>query len=421
MGAVETHAVVRENPMMRAKLRLLLLLVLVGGSISIVLDARAAEPGDRFTGPWDLAALKQVPPATWGEKSGLVQEVYYEGEPLDGKPTRVFAYYGRPAEGDGPFPGMVLVHGGGGTAFAEWATLWAERGYAAIAMDLAGCGPGRKRLADGGPDQGGDQKFADFTDDRLGHMWTYHAVAAVIRAHSVVASRAEVDADRIGITGISWGGYLTCLVTGVDDRLQVSVPVYGCGFLDENSAWLPRFEKMGPEKTERWVRYFDPSRYLPGVSCPILFMNGTNDFAYPLDSYRKSYRRVPGRVDVRIEVRMRHSHPAGWAPKEIGLYVDSVLAGGDPLPRLGPMETADGKATAVITSTVPVASGQLHYTTDSGPWPERAWHSVAARLTDGKVEAELPADRPLVYYLSVADQREAMTSTQHAELPARIP
>ena len=421
MGAVETHAVVRENPMMRAKLRLLLLLVLVGGSISIVLDARAAEPGDRFTGPWDLAALKQVPPATWGEKSGLVQEVYYEGEPLDGKPTRVFAYYGRPAEGDGPFPGMVLVHGGGGTAFAEWATLWAERGYAAIAMDLAGCGPGRKRLADGGPDQGGDQKFADFTDDRLGHMWTYHAVAAVIRGHSLVASRAEVDADRIGITGISWGGYLTCLVTGVDDRLQVSVPVYGCGFLDENSAWLPRFEKMGPEKTERWVRYFDPSRYLPGVSCPILFMNGTNDFAYPLDSYRKSYRRVPGRVDVRIEVRMRHSHPAGWAPKEIGLYVDSVLAGGDPLPRLGPMETADGKATAVITSTVPVASGQLHYTTDSGPWPERAWHSVAARLTDGKVEAELPADRPLVYYLSVTDQREAMTSTQHAELPARIP
>ena len=32
-------------------------------------------------------------------------------------------------------------------------------------------------------------------------------------------------------------------------------------------------------------------------------MNGTNDFAYPLDSYQKSYRAVPGRVDVRIEVK----------------------------------------------------------------------------------------------------------------------
>jgi len=407
--------------MIRAKLRLLLLLVLVGGSISIVLNARAAEPGDRFTGPWDMAALKQVPPATWGEKSGLVQEVYYQGEPLEGKPTRVFAYYGRPAEGDGPFPGMVLVHGGGGTAFPEWATLWAERGYAAIAMDFSGCGPNRQRLADGGPDQGHEQKFADFTDDRLGHMWTYHAVAAVIRGHSLLASRPEVDADRIGITGISWGGYLTCIVTGVDDRLKVSVPVYGCGFLDENSAWLKQFAKMGPEKTERWVRHFDPSRYLPGVSCPILFMNGTNDFAYPLDSYQKCCRLVPGRVDVRIQVRMPHGHKVGWAPKEIGLYVDSVLTGGDPLPQLGPMETAGGKATAMITAKVPVVSGQLHYTTDSGPWPERKWQSVAARLADGKVEAELPSERPLVYYLSVTDQRDAMTSTQHAELPAGAP
>ena len=34
----------------------------------------------------------------------------------------------------------LLVHGGEGTAFREWAELWAKRGYAAIAMDLAGCG-----------------------------------------------------------------------------------------------------------------------------------------------------------------------------------------------------------------------------------------------------------------------------------------
>ena len=378
---------------------------------------RADESAGRFTGPWDLPALQQVPEATWGEKSGLVEEVFYEGEPLDGKPTRVFAYYGRPEKGDGPFPGMVLVHGGGGTAFAEWATLWAERGYAALAMDLAGRGPGRERLEDGGPDQGDDEKFAPFTDAEVGRMWTYHAVAAVVRGHSLLASRPEVDAERIGITGISWGGYLTCIVTGVDDRLKVSVPVYGCGFLDQNSAWLGRFEKMDPERHDRWVRYFDPSRYLPGVSCPILFTNGTNDFAYPLDSYQKCYRLVPGRVDLRIEVRMPHSHPAGWAPQEIGLYVDSVLNGGDPLPKLSPMETADGKVAATFTSKVPVASGQLHYTTDSGPWQERNWQSVDARLGDGAVEADLPAERPLVYYLSVTDRRDAMVSTEHAELP----
>jgi hypothetical protein len=36
---------------------------------------------------------------------------------------------------------MVLIHGGGGTAFADWVRLWTGRGYAAIAMDLCGCVP----------------------------------------------------------------------------------------------------------------------------------------------------------------------------------------------------------------------------------------------------------------------------------------
>jgi dienelactone hydrolase len=266
-------------------------------------------------------------------------------------------------------------------------------------------------------DQKHEQKFAPFTDDDYGHMWTYHAVAAVLRGHSLLAARPEVDSERIGITGISWGGYLTSIVTGIDDRLKVSVPVYGCGFLHQNSAWLGIFEKMEPDQRRRWVRMFDPSRYLPGVTCPILFVNGTNDFAYPLDSYQKSYRLVPGRVDLRIEVRMRHSHRHGWAPEEIGLFVDSVLRGGDPLARLGPMQTAGGKAAAEFTSAVPVAGGRLHYTTDSGPWNERTWQSVDAIVAGETVSADLPPKRPLVCYLSVTDQRGAMVTTEHAELP----
>ena len=360
--------------------------------------------------------MKKAPPATWGAKSDLIQEVYYQGEPLAGKPTRVFAYCGRPASGKGPFPAMVLVHGGGGTAFDQWARLWAKRGYVALAMDLGGCGPDRKRLPDGSPPQDDHGKFRDFGDDEVNQMWTYHAVADAIRGHSLLASLEEVDAERIGVTGISWGGYLTCILAGIDDRFKVAVPVYGCGFLHHNSAWLPMFAKMGPEQTKRWVSYFDPYRYLAGVRCPILFVNGTNDFAYPLDSYQKCYRLVPGRVDVRIQVRMPHGHTVGWAPKEIGLFVDSILTGGDPLPRLGPMKTAGGKAAAPFTSKTPVVKGQLHYTADTGPWQKRTWHSVDAPVNGGTVSAKLPGDRPLVCYLGVTDKRGAMVSTEHAEL-----
>jgi len=371
------------------------------------------------TGPWKLETLKKTPAATWGEPSEGICEVYYEGEPLAGKPTRVFAYYARPKEGKGPFPAMVLVHGGGGTAFREWTELWAKRGYCALAMDLAGCGPNRKKLPDGGPGQDAHAKFDKLKEAEIDQMWTYHAVAAVIRGHSLLASREEVDAARIGITGISWGGYLTCIVAGIDDRLKVAVPVYGCGFLNEDSVWEERgqFAQLGPEVTRQWIQNFDPSQYLPGVRCPILFVNGTNDGAYYLGSYRKSYRLVPGEKTLRIQSPMPHSHPDGWAPKEIGLFTDSVLRGGKPLARLSPLTIGEGRAKARFTAEVPIVKAWLHYTTDTGPWKKRRWERVDATIGSGTVSAPLPTQRPLVCFLNALDERDAMVSTEHVELP----
>lgn len=382
-----------------------------------LVPATPSWASDRFTGPWSLEALYQTPEASWGGLHEGVREVYYQGEAYRGRPARVFACYAQPP-GDGPFPAMVLIHGGGGTAFSEWARLWAARGYAAIAMDLAGCGPDKQPLADGGPGQGHDMKFAQFNGENVNDMWTYHAVAAVVRAHSLVRSLDAVDASRIGVTGISWGGYLTCIVAGLDGRFRVAVPVYGCGFLHENSTWLAEFERLGPELAARWVAHFDPSRYLPGVRCPIFFLNGTNDFAYPLDSYRKSYRSVPGRVDLRVEVRMPHSHHAGWAPQEIGWYVDSVLQGGAALPQLGPLRIDGATASASFQTEEPIVAGFINFTRDNGPWKERRWETRDAEIANGHVSAKLPSTRPLVCYLNVTDARGAMMSTGHENLAA---
>jgi hypothetical protein len=165
------------------------------------------------------------------------------------------------------------------------------------------------------------------------------------------------------------------------------------------------------------VENFDPSRYLPGVSCPILFVNGTNDFAYPLDSYRKSYRLVQGPVWRTIRVRMPHGHPQGWAPKEIGIFVDSVLRKGDPLQKIGPMKTTGSKVSASFEAKHPIVRAELSYTTDTGAWQKRGWQTVEAGLHEGTVSAELPADRPVVCFLNIIDRRGALVSTEHIELP----
>ncbi|MDY3563459.1 alpha/beta fold hydrolase [Gemmata sp. JC673] len=377
--------------------------------------ARAADAPK--TGPWDVKALASadVKPE-WGQKVGTVREVYYPGEPFGGKPTRVFAYYARPAKGDGPFPAVLLVHGGGGKAFSAWAEHWANRGYCALAMDLAGHGP-NGRLPDGGPDQSDDTKFRDFDDKTVREMWTYHAVAAVLRGHNLLRALPEVDKDRVAVTGISWGGYLTCIIAGLDGRLKAAVPVYGCGFLHENSVWKEsRFDKVAAARAKRWTDTFDPSNYLPNVKCPILFLNGTNDFAYPMDSYQKCYDLVQAPRTISVRVRLPHGHI--WNFGEVDAFIDSHLNKGAPLPELGTMARAGDTVTAQVTSKTKLKSAQLHYATAEGTWQKRQWASTTADIKDGVVTAKLPAARPLVYELAVTDERGLEVTTTHAVLTA---
>jgi dienelactone hydrolase len=367
----------------------------------------------KTTGPWDLSALRQSPKVTGRAVGKTLTPLYYEGESYRGSRTRVFAYLACPEKGEGRLPAMVLVHGGGGTAFKEWAELWAKRGYVALAMDLAGQGPDRQRLPDGGPDQ--DDK-AKFGAEEVEDYWSYHAVANVIRGVSLLAHLPEVDPQRIGITGISWGGYLTCIVAGLDDRLKVAVPVYGCGFLHQNSTWLPIFEKMTEAQRQLWVDHFEPSRYLGQAQMPVLFVNGTNDSAYPLDSYQKSYRLVKKRT-LCVTVNMPHGHRQGWAPVEIGLFVDQHLKVGKPLARVESVRRDGDRVEVAFRSEVPITRAALHFTTDAGVWKDRKWHTQDVKVDGTTIHAKLPEARPLVYFITLTDDRKATVSTEHETLP----
>jgi len=388
-------------------------------------------------GPWDLDSLKQAPAMRWMEQSKPVHSLLYAGETYQGHPTEVFAFYasprtlGKAADGKARFPGVVLIHGGGGTAFAEWAWLWAQRGYAAVAMDLSGHRPGdpaydpktgspvpnqradaksRTRLPNGGPDQGHAEKFdsigGDSSDD-----WPFHAAAAVIRAHSLLRSMAEVDAEHTAVTGISWGGYTTCLVASLDDRFKAAVPVYGCGFLFEGeSVQRPSLDKLG-DRRQLWIDTYDPSSLLPRCRVPILFVNGTNDIHYTLDSYQKSFDRVPGFKQMRIQVNMPHGHASGWAPKEIGLFIDSYCKRGQPLPVPGKPVVEGDRVRVPFTSVTAVKEASLHYTTDSGLRSKRKWESIPAQVGAGQITAPRPPADANTWFISLTDERGAMGST----------
>lgn len=426
--------------------RLVLAAAILAGSSPIV---RASEPIEASVAlppstPWDVRALSAAPDFEWLDSDSPVRSLLFEGPPYKGfEKTRVFAYYATPgtlsgeASKDSNLPAVVLVHGGGGTAFKVWVEQWARRGYAAIAMDLAGSRPidgrspadlqGRIRLPDGGPDQHLVDKF-DTIDRPLTEQWPYHAVANTILAHSLVRSFPEVDASRTAVTGISWGGYVTCMVAALDHRFRAAVPVYGCGYLHENAGARHIFERLGQVRTQRWVELYDPSRYLPACRVPIFFINGTHDRAFPLDIYMKSVRAVPASTprNIRIGVNMRHSHPAGWEPQEIGMFIDHHLLGTAALPtvRFQPVAApADGSGTVSVKvwwdaddslelhSDAPV---QLRYTVDGGAIHERHWQAAAIEVEDFPHRtglARVPADAT-AWFFTVAFQPGAFVSSE---------
>jgi len=380
------------------------------------------------TMPWDRSALFKTPQVFEAPEFSTngVAAVFYEGEPYQGKATRVFAYYAVPQHDPGKkVPGIVLIHGGGGSAFVRWVQLWNSRGYAAISMDTCGAVSGNAygqeqkghvRHAWAGPaGWGGFDKSADPVKDQ----WTYHAVAAAVRGHSLLRSFPDVDVQRIGVTGISWGGYLTCIVAGVDDRFAFAVPVYGCGFLGDNSAWLQNFEAMGRENARTWLALWDPASYLPLAKMPFLWVTGSNDFAYPMDSLQKSYRSLKAPYTLCVRLRMVHGHgPAGENPREILAFADHFTRGGKPLPEFTSL-TREGRKVSATFSSGPctVVQAELNYTLDTGNWKERKWvaEPVAVNACSGAVSADIPA-AATVYYLNLFTEDELVVSSEHEVL-----
>ncbi len=430
--------------MMKRDYGLLLFLALAWNASAADVETIASSPRLPDSTPWNLKELSQPPDFHWLDAKSPIRSLAYAGEPYQGRKTEVFAFYATPGslagkpKQDKNLPAIVLIHGGGGTAFAEWVHLWAKRGYAAIAMDLGGkrLDPPRFHSENGelvivrnkrelkrhpmensGPDQGHETKFQSIGGPINDH-WPYHAVANAIRAHSLVRSFKEIDETRTAVTGISWGGYTTCIVASVDNRFKAAVPVYGCGFLaDGESVQRRQIDGLGPELAAKWSQLYDPSQYLPACRVPIFFVNGAKDIHYPLRSYLRSFDLVQDAPKtIRIEPNMRHSHGHGWAPKEIGLFVDSHCRNGVPLPWIGASFAIRGSRAAVqCRSRESIKSATLHYTTDTGLQSKRQWQSVPAKHAASDVDSdEIHADVPknaTAWLLSVTDSRDAMITT----------
>ena len=186
-------------------------------------------------------------------------------------------------QGDGPFPGIVMIHGGGwrtGNRFqmSGHADFVANRAYVVMSIDY--------RLA---PD----------------HKWPaqIHDCKAAVRWLRINAAKYKVDPDRIGSYGYSAGGHLAAMLGTTDpaDGLEgleagggnisttISAVVAGGAPCDVRIVppdakflyyWLGSTRRRGPEIYEA----ASPAAYVDSDDAPTFFYHGVNDWIVPVYS-----------------------------------------------------------------------------------------------------------------------------------------
>lgn len=349
-----------------------------------------------------------------------IKGLFFTGLNYQGKETKVFCWYGVPDNltVGGNAPAVVLVHGRGGTVFPQWVKKWTDRGYIAISVALEGQVPGPKTekspLEVGHPNHGFSGPFRkgfflDLMDEELENQWFYHAVADIIRANSLLRSFPEVDTTKIGITGISWGGILTNVVTGIDNRFAFAIPVYGCGFLHEAPTYIKQLEAHTPKSKQFYLENWEPSLYAPLQSQPTLFVNGTNDGHFSMNSFTKTYEASGAEKYLHVEHEMRHGHGEGWTPEEIYRFADYVTKD-----EIAPVRFKFDAKNNILNFDRELSEACVYYTTDTADWNAKnyTWLKNDVQLSNSNKTIEIDLPEGVVYYfVNVIDDDGLMHST----------
>lgn len=172
---------------------------------------KAILRGAQVLPPPKKCALNSVVHSRREYKSYTVQNVAFESLPGFFVTGNLY----RPRAGNGPFPGVLCPHGhfrepNGGGRFRDdmqkrCATL-ARMGAVVFSYDMVGWG---------------ESDQVTHKHPRVLTLQLFNSIRAV----DFLTSLPDVDPTRIGVTGASGGGTQTFLLTAVDDRVAVSVPV----------------------------------------------------------------------------------------------------------------------------------------------------------------------------------------------------
>lgn len=231
----------------------------------------------------------------------IAEQISFASEKrADGKEERVPTLLIRPEQTPGRKPCVIVLHGTGGNKESqrEFLVDLAKRGIIGVAIDA------RYHGERTGGAKGSEAYVAAITrawrtkpGEPQEHPFYFDTVWDLWRTADYLASRPDVDPERLGMIGFSMGGIQTWLAAAVDERVKVAVPaiaVQSFRWSLENDQWQGRArtikqahdaaaEDLGEKEVNQRVCRELWNKVIPGIldefDCPSMLRLFANDRA----------------------------------------------------------------------------------------------------------------------------------------------
>lgn len=295
--------------------------------------------------------------------------IYYTVCGFDGKTYKVFAFVGIPERPKKGNPAIVAVHGGGGNAFFEWTKKLSDAGYIAIAPDFAGqysSDPEHRALENPlGTPKGKITEYGSICEtDDIPDSWVYFGVLSAICAANVLVGEFGANEDKIGISGVSWGGFLALTATAAEKRFAAAAIIYSSAFISDSEWGMAHgLNDLSPASLGLYNEYLDPQSYLCDVCVPTLFAAGTTDHAFTIFNRKRTTDGVRGEKIFSYRPEFPHGHIEGYECREQIAFFDRVLCGENRFCTVGEPRIKDGEISVRVTGA-PADGVSLVYTTE---------------------------------------------------------
>ncbi|MBW3612906.1 MAG: S9 family peptidase [Chloroflexi bacterium] len=233
----------------------------------VVGDAPAGRLGSK---PVDLTRVSDLMGESWAEIELVEpQERWHE---VDGRRIQGWFYPTPKGTKRRPAPAVVQIHGGPATLYG-WTMMWEWQVLAANGMSVYACNPR------------GSQGYGQaFLTANVGD-WGDGPMRDVLGGLDALIEEGLVDPERTGVTGGSYGGYLTSWIVGHTDRFAAAV---SCRAVNDMTSQMLSGDIGGPSfglyvygvhPWEDWDLYrrHSPLTYAERVTTPLLIQHSEND------------------------------------------------------------------------------------------------------------------------------------------------